>query len=129
MLENGDSLDVDISHSHIQVDISGVSDSVEALLKGGNNTGKKDKPAPGSTCFLSNPVPTPYAINLANVEYVKGGMNPQTNAYGLKIFFCSGHELWIEGEAAAKFLELMQGESKESDGGKKLHEKFRAKMG
>ena len=142
MLENGDSLDVDISHSTgigVNVEIREVSDSVAALLKGvgsgGNNTGTTKisgsvglKPGSESIRFLSIPVPTPFAINIANVEYCKGRMNPDTNRYELKIGLVSGRDLTLEGEAAMSFLSTISEDyGLDEDVSKSLKAKFQSK--
>lgn len=55
--------------------------------------------------FVNIPVKTPFTINLSQVEYCKGAINPETNNYELKVRFCSGNELWLAGEAATGLLE------------------------
>ena len=78
--------------------------------------------------FVNIPVKTPFAINLSQVEYCKGAINPETNNYELKVRFCSGHELWLGGEAAMGLLEQMDeaGHRREESAG--LAEKYKAKI-
>lgn len=77
--------------------------------------------------FIAVPVPTPFAINIANVEYCRGRINPETNRYELKIGLTSGRDLSLEGEAAVSFLSLMSGYTTEEDEDCSLDEKYRAK--
>lgn len=78
--------------------------------------------------FVNLPVKTPFTINLSQVEYCKGGMNPETNNYELKVSFCSGRELWVGGEAAAELLRHIDGAGHKRAEVPELEEKFRAKM-
>lgn len=88
------------------------------------------KPGSKSICFLDIPVPTPFAINIANVEYCKGRMNPDTNRYELKIGLVSGRDLTLEGEAAMSFLtSISENYSADVDGSKSLKAKFQSKSG
>lgn len=83
-----------------------------------------------SICFLAVPVPTPFAINIANVEYCKGRMNPDTNRYELKIGLVSGRDLTLEGEAAMSFLSsISENYSTDVDASKSLEAKFQSKSG
>ena len=83
-----------------------------------------------SISFLTIPVPTPFAINIANVEYCKGRMNPDTNRYELKIGLVSGRDLTLEGEAAMSFLStISENYSTDVDGSKSLKAKFQSKSG
>lgn len=148
MLECGDNLDVNISNPFgidVDVTISEVSDSVAALLKGvgsGSNNSVNNtvtttisggvglKPGSESIRFLSIPVPTPFAINIANVEYCKGRMNPDTNRYELKIGLVSGRDLTLEGEAAMSFLSIISEDyGLDVDASKSLKAKFQSKSG
>lgn len=83
-----------------------------------------------SICFLSIPVPTPFAINIANVEYCKGRMNPDTNRYELKVGLVSGRDLTLEGEAAMSFLSTISEDyGLDVDASKSLKAKFQSKSG
>lgn len=77
--------------------------------------------------FVNIPVKTPFTINLAQVEYCKGAINPETNNYELKIRFCSGHELWLGGEAAAGLLEQVDKSIYKREKSPNLAEKFKEK--
>lgn len=78
--------------------------------------------------FVSVPVKTPFAINLSQVEYCKGAINPETNNYEIKVCFCSGHELWLGGEAAMGLLEQMDAAGHKRVASANLAEKYKAKM-
>ena len=80
--------------------------------------------------FIAVPVPTPFAINIANVEYCRGRINPETNRYELKIGLVSGRDLTLEGEAAMSFLStISENYSTDVDGSKSLKAKFQSKSG
>ena len=78
--------------------------------------------------FVNIPVKTPFTINLAQIEYCKGAINPETNNYELKVRFCSGNELWLAGEAATGLLEQIDYVSHKRDESAELAEKFKAKI-
>lgn len=78
--------------------------------------------------FLAVPVPTPFAINIANVEYCRGRINPETNRYELKIGLTSGRDLSLEGEVAVSFLSLMSDYTIGEDDDDSLNEKYEAKI-
>lgn len=78
--------------------------------------------------FANIPVKTPFAINLSQIEYCKGGVNPETNSYELKICFCSGRELWLSGEAAVFLLKRIEVWGARREGSSSLNEKFNEKV-
>lgn len=107
MLEAGDRIDVSQWRSSWYVDVS-----------------QRDDWTIRTRTFVNIPVKTPFAINLAQIEYCKGTINPETNNYELKVRFCSGNELWLAGEAAMGLLEQIDESGNKREKSPELAKKF-----
>ena len=89
-----------------------VAASVDGSLKidGGTLTVKTEGGSlTTEPCFFLLPIQKPYLINKDHIECIVGEWNKDKTKYGIRIFFVSGNNVYLEGAAGISTLGQLGG--------------------